>query len=512
MLTPEELTSIVESMYPYIDELNDWIVKDIIKSVMARLNRGEALSISETNKWQMTVLQATGHHYEDLQAEMQNFTRRSQKEIQQIFEDAGIRSWEADEDFYQSQGFEPRQLITNKRILDILQDSYKRTNGEIRNLTRTTALMSQRNLETVLDKAHMKVMTGAQSYSAAYREAVNELVGYQAEVLYPSGHKDTVETAVLRCIRTGTAQATGNMTLDNMIQHDWDLIRVSAHLGARYGDGGENPSNHFWWQGKLYSRTGKDPKYPDFKSTTGYGTGEGLCGWNCRHSYGPGDPDHNPFKDYDAEENKRAYDLSQKQRAAERKIRHQKTKVLGLHEAMDNASSNNDWLECKENYEKESALLKKHNSQYNRLCEDNNLKKLSERITVQKWNRSEASKATQAVKSLENPPGKLYYKFNETLQHTTNVSFKATNKVPNLEAVVPKGVELSKVYVMAGRGTSTPIRDINRLKAEYDLKPSDWQKKSGTAYGNNFSYTIHWYENNGIIPIGEIKLKGVGKA
>ena len=27
--------------------------------------------------------------------------------------------------------------------------------------------------------------------------------------------------------------------------------------------------------------------YPDFAASTGYGTGAGLCGWNCRHSFGP---------------------------------------------------------------------------------------------------------------------------------------------------------------------------------------------------------------------------------
>lgn len=26
--------------------------------------------------------------------------------------------------------------------------------------------------------------------------------------------------------------------------------------------------------------------YPDFIKTTGYGSGEGLCGYNCRHSFG----------------------------------------------------------------------------------------------------------------------------------------------------------------------------------------------------------------------------------
>ena len=34
-------------------------------------------------------------------------------------------------------------------------------------------------------------------------------------------------------------------------------------------------------------RCGKSEKYPDFRSSTGYGTGAGLCGWNCRHSFSP---------------------------------------------------------------------------------------------------------------------------------------------------------------------------------------------------------------------------------
>lgn len=28
-------------------------------------------------------------------------------------------------------------------------------------------------------------------------------------------------------------------------------------------------------------------KYPDFVKSTGYGTGDGLCGWNCYHSFDP---------------------------------------------------------------------------------------------------------------------------------------------------------------------------------------------------------------------------------
>ena len=85
----------------------------------------------------------------------------------------------------------------------------------------------------VLDTAHFKVMTGAQSYTQAVKEAVNDIVSEQAKVYYPTGHVDTIETAVLRAVRTGVAQASGNMALQGMIERDWDIIRVSAHIGAR---------------------------------------------------------------------------------------------------------------------------------------------------------------------------------------------------------------------------------------------------------------------------------------
>ena len=76
---------------------------------------------------------------------------------------------------------------------------------------------------------------------------------------------------------------------------------------------------------------------------------------------------------------------------------------------------------------------------------------------------------------------------------------KATAEVdlPNIHGVVPTGSTVSEVYVMAGTGTSIPIRDLKRLYALYPEAgpPSGWQKKSGTVVTENFRYIVHWYEN-----------------
>lgn len=58
-----------------------------------------------------------------------------------------------------------------------------------------------------------------------------------------------------------------------------------------------------------------------------------------------------------------------------------------------------------EEYNKEALKLSKYNAEYNKFCEDNGLKRLQDRISVAKWNRSEAAKARSAVnktKSVDN--------------------------------------------------------------------------------------------------------------
>ncbi len=364
MLTPEELLAIVETMHPLLDELNQWITADLIKRLLARLARGEAF-LTATDDWQIQVYQEAGGHLEALQREISRWTKLCDREIQRIFEDAGIRALKRDNAFYKARGLEGFSITQSEGMLRLLEDSYQRTAGTIHNFIRTTATASQQRFIKLLDKAHFLVNSGAASYTQVVEEVTKELVNEQTKVHYPSGHVDTIETAVLRAVRTGVGQASGSMAMQGMVEHDWDIILVSAHLCARYGDGGENPGNHFWWQGKFYSRTGRTQGLPDFIKSTGYGTGEGLCGWNCRHSFGPGDGVFNPYKTYDSEENKKAYDLSQKQRAMEARIRRTKAKLAGLRVAgMD------------EEYNKAARLLERQNTAYQEFCRENGLEPL----------------------------------------------------------------------------------------------------------------------------------------
>ena len=85
--------------------------------------------------------------------------------------------------------------------------------------------------------------------------------------------------AVRRAVVTGVNATALKLQETLMDEMGCDLVETSAHAGAR-------PS-HAVWQGKIFGRSGTHPKYPSLVEGTGYGTGEGLGGWNCRHSIMP---------------------------------------------------------------------------------------------------------------------------------------------------------------------------------------------------------------------------------
>lgn len=402
MLTPEELQAISEGAEHIAEKLHMGIIRRFIKRLMARLSRKEKFIVTAIDKWQFEVLQEAGYLLEDIQKEVARFTRLQSEEIKKAFESAGIKAIRYDNSVYKAVGLPEISIDRSPYMQRLMQRNYEATLGEFQNFTRTTAQRTQQLFIEECDNAYHLVTSGAVSHTQAVEEAVKRIVSDGVYVNYTDSsgnvyHRDTIETATLRCVRTGTAQAAAEISLARMDELGWDTILVSAHLGARIGDGGQNPGNHFWWQGKFYSRSGSGKRFPPL-SVTGYGTGEGLSGWNCRHSFGPGDGVHNPFEKFDSEENKKAYELSQRQRTLERRIRKTKREMVGLKAAAESAKDVDIKAALETDYQKKAALLQRQNEAYNAFCAENNLKRLSDRIQIAEWDREQAKAATAAAR------------------------------------------------------------------------------------------------------------------
>lgn len=213
----------------------------------------------------------------------------------------------------------------------------------------------------------------------------------------------SIESATMMIVRTGVGQAAADISMKRMEEMNWDTVLVSAHLGARTGNGGMNPGNHLWWQGRFYSRSGKDKRFPDFVKTTGFGTGEGLCGWNCRHSFGSGDGVNNPYEDkkINFADNHRVEELQKKQRAQERRIRDTKRKIQNLQTAVDNCKDDKARFELQNILDRKAHTLKLQNKRYSTFCEENDLREYAERLKVAQWDRKQAMKSAAAARRYE---------------------------------------------------------------------------------------------------------------
>jgi len=276
--------------------------------------------------------------YDSIVARVAKLSGYTEKELRAIFKRAGFESLKTDAAIIGKLGLEVPELATSDVLTGAVNAVFARTNVVLHNLTRSIAYQSEMQFIAAADDAFLAVSTGTLSIDQAIEQGVLRLADQGVRVLNSStGRVEQADVAIKRNIWTGINQATGDMTLALAGEAGTDYVEVSAHPGAR--NKGVGPANHESWQGKVYSISGKDPKYQPFVETTGYGTGEGLLGYNCRHSVFLAFPDFEKPEYTQAEldrvNNKQVtynkkqmdlYDATQRQRYLERGVRDWKRK------------------------------------------------------------------------------------------------------------------------------------------------------------------------------------------
>ena len=394
MLTPSYLLRAVEPAEEIAEKLHQDLMDRIIERILLRLRRGDGYILTAQDKWQIETMQQAGFLLEEIQKELAKSTGYMVDAIKEAMEDAGVRALEYDDGIYRAAGLDPVPLVQSPHLIQLMQRDYEATLGEWKNFTRTTANACQQAYMRACDNAYHLAMSGAISPAQAAREAVAEAIEDGVYVQYPTGHRDTIETATARAVRTGISQASADIQLARMEEMDVDLVLVSSHMGAR--------PEHAQWQGKVYSRSGNSSQYPDFVAVTGYGSVTGLCGANCRHNFSPYfEGMENPFDQYDSEENQKQYELEQRQRTLERRIRNTKRETMNWKNAADNALDPAQKAEFTAEYERKAALLQRQNKAYNVFCEETGQKRRAERLHIAKWDRQQAAKARGAARKTE---------------------------------------------------------------------------------------------------------------
>ena len=332
MLAPDYLDHAPDRLVLLFQQVED----DILRDVARRISKMEALT--PTANWQLWRYEQTEALRQDVVKKLARYTGRSEAEIRRLMQEAATRAMENEDEIYYHYGKEPTPFSENATLQALLNAGYQQTAGTFHNLTATTANTVSGQFEAALDRAHLKVSSGAFDYKNAVKSAVDSLADTMKYVTYPTGHTDTLEVAARRAVLTGVNQTGAKLQVARADEMGVEFFETTAHGGAR-------PS-HAEWQGRQFHRGGAvdymGKHYPDFEAATGYGTGAGLCGWNCRHTFFAIFPElgappawtQESLEALNARDIKynggryTRYEISQMQRARERTVRKYKRRYL----------------------------------------------------------------------------------------------------------------------------------------------------------------------------------------
>lgn len=329
MLTPDQITALRDMSGQIVDPIVEFLIEDIARRV------SEAGQLTSTAAYQTWRLQKLGVSQKQLKKELQKRLKVSQAQVEQLLTQAAETGYDFDiKRFPQVQAV---SFSENTSLHQILDATIKLAQDDLTNVTQTIGFIAPNGkclelteaYQKTCDFAFQKVVTGAQDYVSAIRDATKNLAEKGIRTIdYDSGVHTSLEAAVRRNIMGGLGLMNEQITQQNHDDLGCDGWEISAHAGSA--------PDHEPIQGKQYS----DAVYTRLNNSLVRRIGT----LNCGHSampiiMGVNDPQ---YTDEELEEFRRQneegidfegkhytlYEATQRQRSLERSIRKTKRKIL----------------------------------------------------------------------------------------------------------------------------------------------------------------------------------------
>jgi len=391
MLPADYLSDLADALLEIYEEYQTALIKDMARRIAK-------LGAMDVNIWQLQMYQEAGGVYDDAMKRLSALTGKAHDTLLEAFEAAGATAVSYDAKVYRAAGLTPIPLSQSPGMLQALLAGLQKTQGVLDNWSLTTAVAGQIQYMDAVNRAYMLVIGGGMSVDQALTNVIRRVGKDGLWVIYHSGRRDRLDVAVRRALVTGVNQTCAKISLQNAAEMGCDLMEVSAHMGAR-------PSHEVWQGGVYRVSTG------EFERVTGYGTGAGLCGWQCRHSFYPyyEGISRRMYTDeilremagatvvYDGHEIS-LYDATQIQRAMEREIRALKREWNAVKSA---EAADMGTVSYREAYEEVAVRLKEQRAALRKLETQTGLRDQGSRIRVLGFSHSEASTAVWSARRAE---------------------------------------------------------------------------------------------------------------
>ncbi len=290
--SPEILDALPEELAELFRSLETTLLEEIC-SRLKIANQFNQVTVQD-----IRALRSLGVDLEAIKKAIAETSGIAQDKLNKLLDDVVARNQQYYNEVIDLAGITKPERLVNESDIEAIR---RQTQAEFTNLTQSMGFLVTQGAQKVklepaaayqwaLDKAEVQIQSGAISYNEAIKNAVKELADSGIKnVSWESGHVDQVDVSVRRTVMTGVNQICQKYSEQDAEYLETDFVVITAHRGAR--DTGIGPANHKAWQGKVYQWREKaktiNPAYEDFIEATGYGTGEGLGGWNCRHHFRP---------------------------------------------------------------------------------------------------------------------------------------------------------------------------------------------------------------------------------
>ena len=380
MLTEQDFISIERQANRLYEDLELEIIEEIAKRI-SKVGYANTVVLND-----LQIAQEMGYLYQDIVSLVAKETGKSEEQVAQIFNDAGAKTLKFDDKIYTEAGLNPTPINQSASIQQTMQATIQRTSGNLQNLVLTTAVASQTQFYNAMNKSYMEVSTGVKSYTQSIIDAVKDIGSQGAYIIYPSGRRMSLESAVRMNIITSVNQNCGKLQELRADEMGWDLMELTAHSGAR-------PS-HAEWQGKIVSRSGQKGYLS--LNDIGYGEVTGFKGVNCRHDWHPylkgstraySQEQLNAWKNEKVDYNGKKiskYEATQIQRRMERKIRNDKKDISGLKRLLTTNNKDLDIQQVNNSLKAMQTQMKQHNNNLNDFLTETGLKKDYSKLFVGK--------------------------------------------------------------------------------------------------------------------------------
>ena len=259
--------------------LEEEIEKDIVRRIQ------KAGKITSTADWQIQRYMVLGHSTEDVENIIRSAVGGDWADTFKLYDEVIEQEYVRCKALYEQVNAHFVPYEQNYELQQLTNALIQQSNDELFNISKSLGFMVDmgggRKVFTplseiyngYLDNAITMMASGAFDYNTLIRKIVREMTASGLRtVSYSTWHSNRVDVAVRRALLTGMGQLTGQISRMNGQALGTDKYEVDWHPGAR--------PDHAKWQGRVWT-------YQQLVDVCGLGSGGGLLGWNCRHTYYP---------------------------------------------------------------------------------------------------------------------------------------------------------------------------------------------------------------------------------